>query len=118
MKRSAKANAITNSPFVRALIQPVMRKIVPPAPLPPPSQADLIPTQPTSATPTAATPQTEAQAASAEPAVPMTGVSEKAAGKKRAREEDQAGPQEGEGAEEVIVRYTKDNLPQELQKCK
>ena len=47
----------------------------------------------------------------------MIGVSEKALGKKRAREEDQAGPDEGEGGE-VIVRYTKENLPQELQKCK
>lgn len=114
MKRSAKANAITNSPFVRALIQPVMRKIVPAAALPPPSQADLIPTQPVRAVAAepVAGPTVEVESVPTQ-GLTVNGASEKALGKKRAREEDWV----GEG-EEVVVSYTKDNLPQELDKCK
>ena len=133
MKRSAKANAITNSPFVRALIQPVLRRIVPAPALPPPSQADLIPTQPAEAPRPVLVPDPvgvdqvgPAAVALASEGVVAAGVSAKAAGKKRAREvevdEAEAEAEDGKGAvgeegAEVVVRYTKENLPAELNKC-
>lgn len=122
MKHSAKANAITNSPFVRALIQPVLRQIRPPAPLPPPSHADLIPTQPVQEVgpgPQAGPSKAEVVEGSLRGVGVVGGVGEttlKAAGKKRAREEDHL-EEEGD-VDEVVVRYTKDNLPPELNKCK
>lgn len=117
MKRSAKQNAITNSPLVRALIQPVMRKIVlpstAPAPVqeaapPPPSAAHLISTQPSTKAvePVAST----SQVGMGSP------TGEMGKGKKRAREEDER-PVGKVDRRDKEVSFTRRNLPQELNKC-
>jgi hypothetical protein len=96
--RSSRADAITNSPFVRALIRPVASLIAPQPELPPPTARDLISTQPPPASFSTAA------------AVNGGGGS---AGQKRKREEDA-----GEEGEDAIVNYTAENLPVELKKCK
>jgi trimethylguanosine synthase len=91
--RSHRADAITNSPFVRALIRPVS-SVIPAAPTPqsPPRSQHLIPTQP----------------------VPV--LQPEADTKKRKRELEDEGEEE-QDALEVVVSYSEDNLPPELNKC-
>lgn len=98
--RSSRADAITNSPFVRALIRPVSSIIVPQPlkELPPPRPEHLIATQP----------------------LPLSVkvVVEDGKGKRKREEEDEGAEQEMEKVvEKVVTRYTEENLPPELKKC-
>lgn len=95
--RSHRADAITNSPFVRALIRPVQSIVPAQQALPAPKPQHLIPTQPAPV-----------------PSPPVASVATlEVEGKKRKREQ-----LEDEGEELApIVNYTEDNLPPELNKC-
>lgn len=114
--RSSRADAISNSPYVRALIKPIYTIIPSPAPLPTPAPRDLISTQPTHPTAGASTwsvpklaPPANAgekkrkRSTSPPAAHDVAAVSAVVAGKQRERE--------------VQVNYTADNLPPELNKC-
>lgn len=103
--RSHRADAITNSPFVRALIRPIKVVIPAQAPLPTPAAQHLIPTQPAPPTPPPIVKSSLAQ---------PTAVSE---GKKRKRDQEDEGDELEPHALPVIVNYTEDNLPPELNKC-
>lgn len=119
MRRGAKANAITNSPIVRALINPVFTKVPPRAspaatsesdgPVASTSTAHLLPTQPDR---------------------PAPGEEEQLVSKKRAHEaidssdSSDSSSSDSESEDEVpakrpgeTVRYSADTLPAELKKC-
>lgn len=109
--RTNRADAITNSPFVRALIKPIVTRIEPPLPFPTPSASDLISTQPSKSTAVTG----------------LGGMSNWSLaapidkGKKREREEDDQFQDKIETvlvAEVVEVRYNSSNLPPELNKCR
>lgn len=99
MRHGSRANAITNSPFVRSLIQPVLANI-PARTLSPPTSRDLLPTQPST------------KNAFTIAAIAPEGGNQ---GQKRKREAGDEGKWGGE--EEVVTTYTAHNLPEELKKC-
>lgn len=95
MRQGARHNAITNSPFVRALLKPVFVTLPPQPLLPPPSAGHLIPTQPGPLLPT-----------------PPPSAAGSVASTKRKRDADDDGEERGV----VEVSYTAQNLPDELRK--
>lgn len=104
--RNSRADAITNSPFVRALIKPMLVTIPPKTIITilPPTLNDLIPTQPINTLPSTGT---------------LLSVESEVKLGKRKRDE---GTEEEEGIEKnenfnVEVNYSEENLPLELTKC-
>lgn len=96
--RSSKADAICNSPFVRALIKPLVTLVAAAPPLPPPTSFELISTQPSSST---TTPR-------------KAGSNYGSMGQKRKRQAEDEGKVD---EEQVTVSYNAENLPDELKKC-
>lgn len=103
--RSHRADAITNSPFVRALIRPIKVVVPAVAALPPPASQHLIPTQPAPQPPPPAVVDLASDSSSVQ------------IGQKRSRDDSEQ-DEDGQPTSEVIVSYTEDNLPPELNKCK
>lgn len=109
--RTSRADAITNSPIVRSLINPYITLITSTStylPQAPPSADYLISTQPSTASLIATS------------SANVT-VSEVQLGKRKRVETDEMEvipvSETGAPSSEVIVNYTAENLPQELAKC-
>lgn len=108
--KTSRADAISNSPYVRAVIKPIYTIIPSAAPLPAPAPRDLISTQPAVVVPGASTWSIPRRAPSPpcndekkrKRSPQLESVSAVVAGKQRA----------------VEVNYTADNLPPALNKCK
>lgn len=107
--RNSRADAITNSPFVRALIKPMLITIPPKPILPilPPTLNDLIPTQPINTLP------------SSDRVIELE--SEVKLGKRKREEgtEEEKEIEKNENLNLIVeVNYTEENLPSELIKCR
>lgn len=109
---SSRADAILNSPVVRAFLRPITT-LVTPLPYSPPTALELISTQPPPSLPSPAPVAGPSK-------LPLTSalVSAPIQNYKRGRDEEDEGRKEVErDAKDVVVSYTEDNLPPELTKC-
>lgn len=146
MGRAQRHFAITHSPVVRSFIKPVKSSVVVAASSPTTVSNPYLPDSVTSSTATATVTATLSYEQQREPdgtfliptqpavaeerlvaataaevvnKAPMAGSSD-VKGKKRARDEDELVVEYDEAAGTrfgVVVRYTEDNLPEELEKC-
>lgn len=127
LRYGQRQNAITNSPIVRSFIRPVLSII--PKKAPAASEGSAAPADATDGSTGAAVPGGghEEDGDWLIPTQPVSGSRADVKGKKRAREDDDAGSESKRSAVEYdaeagtrygeVVRYTSGKVPVELEKC-